>query len=247
MSRARLSHHGFTLVELLVVIGIIALLISILLPSLQKARDASMRVACLSQMRNISNSMMMYTQDNKIMPLGGPAAGIGYTRNNAVMFERLLRTPARNYGWGQPQPWFGKVGLGVMYPKYVTDARVYWCPLAGDEYDRRMVSDMIDQLKADAGDEIPTSYFYRIKVGIWAPTSKMLDQAKGWSNLAVITDAVYADYVRTSHDGGFNVIYYDGHGGWIPDPKNQYFAVGQLGQSYGTFLEPRFELADRGG
>jgi len=246
MTRPHLRHHGFTLVELLVVIGIIALLISILLPSLQKARDASMRVVCLSQMRNISNAMMMYTQDNKMMPLGGPGAGIAYTRALAVPFERFARVVGRNYGWGQPQPWEGKVGLGVMFPKYVTDARVYYCPAVGDEYDTLSIPGLIDQLKADTG-IIPITYFYRIKVGILDTSTKMLDQSKGWSNLAVITDAVYADYNPTNHNGGFNTVYYDGHGAWISDPRNQYYANSYTGGGYGALLIPRFELADRGG
>lgn len=69
--------HAFTLVELLVVIGIIAVLVAILLPSLAKARVAAVRVQCLSNLRQCAMGIQAYSQDYngailiRYQPLGG--------------------------------------------------------------------------------------------------------------------------------------------------------------------------------
>lgn len=57
--------RGFTLVELLVVIGIIALLISILIPTLGRAREAAMRTSCTSNLRQIHNAVQLYANANR--------------------------------------------------------------------------------------------------------------------------------------------------------------------------------------
>jgi prepilin-type processing-associated H-X9-DG protein len=98
LSRKCISHRSrvaFTLVELLVVIGIIALLISILLPSLQAARRQASMVQCASNMRQISMAMLMYVNANKgrFMPATVPdtAATDGTFPNGCWWPNELVR------------------------------------------------------------------------------------------------------------------------------------------------------------
>ena len=57
--------HGFTLIELLVVVSIIALLLSVLLPALNKARSMAKRVVCQSNLKQIGIAWQMYLDDNE--------------------------------------------------------------------------------------------------------------------------------------------------------------------------------------
>lgn len=84
--------HAFTLVEVLVVVGIIALLAAILLPSLARARRQSQATACLSNMRSLGLAVLMYAHDYKEHLVTAGFAHGGGLDAGAAWFHTLRRT-----------------------------------------------------------------------------------------------------------------------------------------------------------
>lgn len=107
----RYSNRGFTLVELLIVIGIIAILISLLLPAMQGARRSSRKVACASNLRQIMLGTLLYADRHRgYFPAATPIKTGG---QDYFVVPRALSLP----------PNYGEV--------FVKDLRVWDCP--GDE------------------------------------------------------------------------------------------------------------------
>ncbi len=78
--RRRTGRQAFTLVELLVVIAIIGLLVALLLPAVQAAREAARRTQCASNLRQLAVAMQMYQDANKILPPASVRRTVGSDR-----------------------------------------------------------------------------------------------------------------------------------------------------------------------
>jgi prepilin-type processing-associated H-X9-DG protein len=122
-ARAPARRAAFTLVELLVVIGLIALLISILLPALSKARQHAQTVACLSNLHQIGLASTMYGAQNRGSTVPGYGDNSGRTSNGVPIDGENYATMLVNTGWLVAPPVQGGVKSG---PNVRTS--VFRCP-----------------------------------------------------------------------------------------------------------------------
>jgi len=145
MKRSRL-HRGFTLVELLVVIGIISLLISVLLPALNKARQQANLIQCESNLRSIGQMCQMYITENHgyAPPMVDGLLYYTYADVLSLMNAKPMGVDPPNWkaGAGQYMPsqesgifWDNDLPAAPMDPHatcYMVNPRVFFCSNAQD-------------------------------------------------------------------------------------------------------------------
>jgi prepilin-type N-terminal cleavage/methylation domain-containing protein len=89
---------GFTLVELLVVIAIIGILVALLLPAIQSAREAARRTQCKNNLKNVSLSMLNHVDTRKVFPTGGVTWGV--LIEDYIEGGKAVETDRMGLGWG---------------------------------------------------------------------------------------------------------------------------------------------------
>jgi prepilin-type processing-associated H-X9-DG protein len=166
------GHRAFTLVELLVIIGIVAVLMGVLIPALTSARASAGKMACLSNLRQIGTAVHAYANDNRgNIPFGPKAPPFlspadFYPSTGAVTSLISLRN-------GAP------VGLGLLLQGYLSEQpRVLFCP-DPDQH----VSAKTELAKVGTG-QAQCSYYYR-----HASVTRLFDDPSGpetpWDRIAI--------------------------------------------------------------
>lgn len=218
------KRSAFTLVELLVVIGIIALLISILLPSLNKARKSAQRVQCASNIRQMTMSLLHYANNNRgIFPTG--------TYIGAMLLGDRLSSPAE------------------VWDTYGLNRGIVYCPANGSTL-RPTKDDLMTPLNWGGGQyQILLAYTYlggfggyvstptnswngwpRVRIGNieYPPSFSLTQKARNSSEAPLLLDRAWDTPVAIHPNGieasnhidssgkteGENVGYVDGHVQW---------------------------------
>ncbi|MFN4244312.1 MAG: type II secretion system protein [Tepidisphaerales bacterium] len=206
-----MRRSGFTLMELLVVVGVIALLLSVLLPTLSRSREAAARTACLSNLRQIHQILSMYAAENRqYVPVGyrdGTPAGI--KQFNSMVYSGTSR---------QLVLW------GVLWEAgWFPSPAVLFCPAESDP--SRQMGTEVNPWPPPLP---PTTSTRNIQAGYggrpgWAIpddrslwTAANLPRLGDFAGKAMVADLVAVPArVESRHRRGVNVVYGDGSARWV--------------------------------
>jgi prepilin-type N-terminal cleavage/methylation domain-containing protein len=197
--------HAFTLVELLVVIGIIAVLVGILLPTLARARESARRTSCLSNLRQVGMAMRFYAYDNR------DQVPLGYRTNTKQFNSMVYSSTAKKF-----------VLFGWLYNGgYMKVPSVFFCPSENDT--RSMLATPENPWPpGDPAFQVYAGYGCRPEIKIpddpasFLLSGVALPRLNRFKHKAVFADlTATVSRVDTRHRVGINTLYGDGSAKWI--------------------------------
>lgn len=208
MSAPHPGRKGFTLVELLVVIGIIALLVALLLPTLAKARESANRTACLSNLRQVYAAIDLYALANQYqVPIGYRTASKQY---NSMVFS----TTGGNY-------WV-LFGL-ISQAGYLNNPKVLFCP--SENNTKFMFNTLDNPWPGQPTANIQAGYALRPAEQIPDDLANVpaalepfaLPKITTFHSRAILADLTAScTRVVTRHITGINVLFGDSSARWVP-------------------------------
>jgi len=253
------TRRAFTLIELLVVISIIALLLAILLPALNRAREVAKQTVCLQNLHSLTMPWMMYADDNEGRIPNSKTARITQTSNNPPAF-RMEITAYHNepswVGWwtgdkADEVPQKACLTLGSLYP-YVNTTEIYLCP-AHEPYEEWRTYAIVDAMNGHDGFlslDPPGVVIHKLSE-IRFPASRMVFIDEGYASTeswTIFPDQLrWWDWAPLRHGEGTAVSFADGHTEvwkWV-DERTVLYSKGQLDPISAAVDNPDFERIQR--